>query len=130
MKIKDLYELNTLHTKAGLLLNNGVNNEFYDLFSWKDLGWLIENKERIEEDFNNNIDKLKFDIIVNTNLSERVDLIINLAYESIDEFCKYMGYVKYEHANKKERAKIEKSFEKFKSKSEFNRLVYFDMNKL
>lgn len=127
MKINELYKLNELNTKAGLLLNNSVDNDFYDFYMTKNLEWLLENKEKIENDYINNIAKLKFDIILNTDLIERQDLICGLINSSIEEFSNYINFIPYKILNERTKKDIEKKFEKFKSISnEYERINYFD----
>lgn len=61
MKIKKLYVLNLLNEMAGAMLNHRVDDEFYDYYMLKELNWLIENRNKIINDYVNNYDKLKFD---------------------------------------------------------------------
>ena len=66
MKIYELAEINMLHQKASCLLNAGIDLDFYDLFSTKEVAWLLENSRKIEKDFFNNRNNIKFLIIMNT----------------------------------------------------------------
>ena len=61
MKIRKLEVLNILIEMAGAMLNHRVDDEFYDYYMLKELNWLIENRNKIINDYVNNYDKLKFD---------------------------------------------------------------------
>lgn len=125
MKIQDLYKINTLDRKAALLLNNNIDNNFYDNYMFKDLEWLLENQNKIESDFNNNIDKLKFDIILNSNLDERVDLIINLKKAPIEEFSNYINYVPYSVLEQSVKDDIRNIFYAFRNINDNYELIEF-----
>ena len=111
MKINDLYEVNILNEKAKLLLNNSIDNDFYDFYFENGADWLKTNKKKIEEDFNNNVEKMKFDIIVNSNLDERITLIKSLKNDTIEEFENYICLpTKSERKYLKELKKVFKEF--------------------
>lgn len=118
--------LEELKVKAGLLLNNRVDDEFYDFYMIKGNEWLLNNQERIENDYNNNIEKMKFDIILNTKLEDRNELIDNLVNNDIQEFSKYIDYVPYLILDKKEKKEIENKFNYFKTLNKQERVIYFD----
>lgn len=115
MKINKLHEINILNTKAGILVNHHIDEDFYDYFFENELNWLLENKDKIENDFNKNIDKLKFDIILNTKLDERIDLILSLKNASIEEFSNYINYIPFATLDKKSKSQVTKYFDEFKS---------------
>lgn len=116
-----------LNEKARLLLNNRIDDEFYDFYMMKGDEWLLNNQEKIESDYNNNIDKMKFDIILNTKLEDRNKLICDLVNSDIEEFSKYIDYIPYIILNNKDKKEIEKKFNIFKNfgKDE-ERINYFD----
>lgn len=118
--------LEELKVKTGLLLNNRVDDEFYDFYMIKGNEWLLNNQERIENDYNNNIEKMKFDIILNTKLEDRNELIDNLVNNDIQEFSKYIDYVPYLILDKKEKKEIENKFNYFKTLNKQERVIYFD----
>ena len=115
-----------LNEKAKLLLNNRIDDEFYDFYMMKGDEWLFNNQEKIENDYNNNIEKMKFDIILNTKLEDRNKLICDLVNSDIEEFAKYINYIPYIVLNKKEQEKIDNKFEYFKSLNGQERVDYFD----
>ena len=61
MEIRKLEVLNILKEMAMAMLNHRVDDEFYDYYMLKELNWLIENRKKIINDYDNNYDKLKFD---------------------------------------------------------------------
>lgn len=116
-----------LNEKAKLLLNNRIDDEFYDFYMTKGEDWLLNNQEKIESDYNNNIDKMKFDIILNTKLEDRNKLIYNLVNSDIEEFSKYINYIPYIILNNKDKKEIEKKFNIFKNfEKDEERINYFD----
>ena len=115
MKINKLHELNILNTKAGILVNHHIDEDFYDYYFENGISWLLENKEKIEDDFSKNIDKLKFDIILNTNLDERIDLILSLKKASLEEFSNYINYIPFARLDRKTKSQVTKCFDDFKS---------------
>ncbi len=125
MKIQDLYKINILDRKAALLLNNNIDNSFYDNYMFKDLEWLLENQNKIESDFNNNIDKLKFDIILNSNLDERINLIINLKNGTIEEFSNYINYIPYQNLDQKDKNDMMSLFYEFRKINDTHELIEF-----
>lgn len=120
-KIKNLYSLNILNEKCKILLNNSnkltdINPEFYDFYFLNDLDWLIENQDKINQDFYNNIDKMKFDIVF-SNLDERVNLILNI--KDLEEFAEYVS--------SKSDFDLQIKFNKFANiKDDYLKLKYFD----
>lgn len=127
MRINKLYELNILNTKAGILVNHHIDNEFYDYYFENELNWLLENKDKIEDDFNKNIDKLKFDVILNTNLDERIDLILALKKASIEEFSNYINYIPFAMLGKKSKSQVTKCFDDFKSiRDGYDAIIFFE----
>lgn len=127
MKINDLYEINILNTKAGILVNHHIDEEFYDYYFENEISWLIENKNKIENDFSKNIDKFKFDIILNTKLDERIALILSLKKASIEEFSNYINYIPFATLDKNSKSQVTKYFEEFKSiKDDHDTISFFD----
>lgn len=127
-KINDLYYLNMLKSKASILLNHNIDNAFYDNFMFNDINWLFNNYEKIESDYQNNLDKLKFDIILNgVNLPETQYFILSLRENDIEEFSNYVNHIPYEILNTEEKSKINKIFEEFKNQSDdYLALKFFD----
>lgn len=116
-----------LNEKAKLLLNNRIDDEFYDFYMTKGEDWLLNNQEKIESDYNNNIDKMEFNIILSTKLEERNKLICNLVNSDIEEFSKYIDYIPYSILNNKDKKEIEKKFNIFKNfEKDEERINYFD----
>ena len=127
MKINKLHEINILNTKAGILVNHHIDEDFYDYYFENDISWLLDNKAKIENDFNKNIDKLKFDVILNTNLDERLDLILSLKKASIEEFSSYINYIPFARLGKKSKNQVTKYFEDFKNiKDNHDTVVFFE----
>lgn len=120
-KIKNLYSLNILNEKCKILLNNSnkLKNEiqdFYDFYFLNSLDWLIKNQDKINNDFNNNLDKIKFDIVF-SNLDERVNIILNI--KDIEEFEEYIS--------SKSDFDLQIKFNKFANiKDDYLKLKYFD----
>lgn len=120
-KIKNLYSLNILNEKCKILLNNSnkltdINPEFYDFYFLNDLDWLIENQDKINNDFKNNLDKIKFDVIF-SNLDERVNIILNI--KDLEEFAEYVS--------SKSDFDLQIKFNKFANiKDDYLKLKYFD----
>lgn len=121
-KIKNLYSLNNLNDKCKILLNNSnklsddINPDFYDFYFLNSLDWLIENQKKINNDFYNNLDKLKFDVIF-SNLDERVNIILNI--KDIEEFEEYIS--------SKSDFDLQIKFNKFTNiKDDYLKLKYFD----
>ena len=120
-KIKNLYSLNILNEKCKILLNNSnkLNSEiqdFYDFYFLNDLDWLIKNEDKINQDFYNNLDKMKFDIVF-SNLDDRVNIILNIT--DLEEFAEYVS--------SKSDFDLQIKFYKFANiKDDYLKLKYFD----
>ena len=127
MKILDIDDLYILEKKASILLNRSIEPSFYDYFSQKPIEWLIENREKIEKDFADNLQKIKFYVIMNPDLYERNKLILELQNADIEEFSNYINFIPYHILKEKEKKRIQKIFEKFKSiKDDYLKICYFD----
>ena len=59
IQTKDLSCLTILNEMALELLSNSIDEAFYEDYVYKDISWLIKNKNKILNDFYNNIDKLE-----------------------------------------------------------------------
>lgn len=115
-KIKNLYSLNVLDEKCTILLNNNINPDFYDFYFLNNLDWLLKNQDKINRDFYNNLDKIKFDVIF-SNLDERVNLILNI--KDLEEFEEYVS--------SKSDFDLQIKFNKFANiKDDYLKLKYFD----
>lgn len=53
MKITNLIKINILNEMAGTCLNRHVDNNFYDFYFEHDMKWLLDNWEKIYNDFYN-----------------------------------------------------------------------------
>lgn len=107
-------KINILKEKASILLNNRINDIFYDYYFEKGDDWLLNNEDKINKDFINNIKKLKFEIILNSNLEERNKLIIDLKNASIEEFSNYIDSIPYSILkNQRLKNEVEKNLSKF-----------------
>lgn len=127
MKISELTKINTLNEKATLLCNARCDENFYDFYFKKPIEWLLENENKINDDYNNNIDKLKFDIILNTNLDDRCNLILSLKNGTVEEFCNYVNFIPYESLKTAEQNKVTKLYDEFKSiDDDYNSIKYFE----
>lgn len=62
MKIRHLYVLNILEEMASENLNRRIDDKFYDYFMHKGLDWLLDNAEKIVNDFYNNISKFGWEL--------------------------------------------------------------------
>lgn len=123
--IKELYLINELEQKCKMLLNHNIDNEFYDYYFNNNIEWLLENQKKIDEDFNNNIQKLKFDIILNSTLNARANLILKI--NDIYEFSKYINFVPFIYLKKRTQNKIIKQFNEFINiKDNYLKLQYFE----
>lgn len=123
-KIKNLYSFNVLNEKCKILLNNNINPEFYDFYFLNDLDWLIENQDKINNDFKNNLDKIKFDVIF-SNLDERVNIILNI--KDLDEFAKCICIAPLKFLKKRKQNEIIKQFNEFNNiNNDYLKLKYFD----
>ena len=120
-KIKNLYSLNILNEKCKMLLNNSNKlhdeiQDFYDFYFLNSLDWLIKNEDKINQDFYNNLDKMKFDVIF-SDLNERVNLIVNIT--DLEEFSEYVS--------SKSDFDLQIKFNKFANlKDDYLKLKYFD----
>ena len=120
-KIKNLYSINILNEKCKILLNNSnkLQNEiqdFYDFYFLNSLDWLIKNEDKINQDFYNNLDKMKFDIVF-SNLEDRVNIILNIT--DLEEFSEYVS--------SKSDFDLQIKFNKFANlKDDYLKLKYFD----
>lgn len=115
-KIKNLYSLNVLNEKCKILLNNNINPDFYDFYFLNNLDWLIKNENKINQDFYNNLDKIKFDVIF-SDLDERVNIILNI--KDLEEFAEYVS--------SKSDFDLQIKFNKFANiKDDYLKLKYFD----
>ncbi len=127
MKISDIEELAILEKKASILLNKSIEPSFYNYFFQKPIEWLIENKGKIEKDFADNLQKIKFHVIMSSNLCERNALILELQDSNIEEFADYINFVPFNILKECEKKRIQKIFEKFKGiKNEYLKICYFD----
>ena len=124
MKVNDLTKLNRLAKISGILLNNNIDNDFYDYYFEHDLSWLFDNEKKIEKDFQDNINKLKFDVILNSNLDERTKLILSI--NDIEEFSNYISIVPFSFLKKRTRNKISKLFDEFMTLDNYEKVVMFD----
>lgn len=128
-KIKNLYSLNILNEKCKILLNNSnkltnINPEFYDFYFLNDLDWLIKNENKINQDFYNNLDKIKFDVIF-SDLDERVNIILNI--KDLDEFAKCICFAPLKFLKKRKVNEIIKQFNEFNNiNNDYLKLKYFD----
>ena len=62
IKITNLWILNNLDEMAGRMVNHQIDNEFYNYYMHKGMGWLIGNSEKIINDFYNNISKFDWEL--------------------------------------------------------------------
>lgn len=123
-KIHGLYDLNRLNEKCRILLNNHINDEFYECYFLNNLDWLIENQEKISNDFSNNLYKIKFDVIF-SDLDDRVNLILNI--KDLEEFAGYVYFIPFKILKKRKQNKIKKMFTEFQNiKDDYDKLKYFD----
>ena len=124
MEIKNM---EILERKAAMLLNHNIDNKFYDYYFLNGSDWILENEERINKDYNNNIYLMKFDIILNSDFEERKKLIESLKNVEIDEFSNYLNYIPYETQTKECQMEIQEKFNTFKNINDTNELIkYFD----
>lgn len=125
IKILDLVRINILNKKTILLLNYNIDNNFYDNFMFNNIKWLDENREKIEDDFNKNIEIMRFSII-DSDLDERVELINDLVNKDICEFNNYINIMPYNELSNKDKEIIEIKFNTFKTFDSYDRINYFD----
>ena len=76
LKINDLVKINILEKRCEILLNCRIDDRFYDYYMFNKINWLLENEDKINNDYFNNLDKIKFDVILNSNLNERFNSIL------------------------------------------------------
>ena len=128
IKIKDLYEINVLNEKCKWLCIHSVDKDFYNFYFKNEIEFLYENREKIERDFKNNINKMKFDIILNTKYHENLkyQLILTLKKVDIEEFSDYVDYIPFKILNKRKKRKIENIFKKFKNLDDWEAYLYFE----
>lgn len=126
-----LFKINELREKCRWLCNHSIDQKFYDFWFKNEIDFLFNNQEKIEKDFKNNINKMKFDIILNTKFHEdlRYQLILTLKKVDIEEFSNYVDYIPFKILNKKTKKKIENQFEKFKNLSDWEAYLYFEQIK-
>lgn len=127
MKIYELAKINMLHQKASCLLNAGIDLDFYDLFSTKEVAWLLENRRKIEKDFFNNKNNIKFLIIMNTTLPEREELILSI--NTLEEFNNYINIAPFKFLRKRVQNKTVKLFNEFMKLSGYKRITFFEKNR-
>lgn len=127
IKISELELLNELDQKCSILSKHHIDDEFYCFYAVKNINWLIDNKDKIITDFEQNTDKLKFDIILNSTLSERNKLVMELKNVNVQDFSIYIDYLSYDSMNSKRKKSIDEMFECFKKKeSEYDSIIFFD----
>lgn len=127
MQIVELQKINKLNEKALLLLNNKINVSFYNYFMFNSVEWLIENQEKIEKDFNENMEKLEFYIIMSNDFDERVILINNLKKKGIEEFSRYITSCPFENITSKYMNELKIKYDLFKSiHDDYQTVLYFD----
>lgn len=124
MKIENLEKINVLQEKCHLLY---PIDSFYDKYWKNDIEWLIINEERINNDFEKNKSKFKFDIILNCKFINNTSEILSLKNASIEEFSNYICFVPFKMSHKKEQSYVMKKFDIFKSISdEWSSVEYFN----
>lgn len=127
MIINDLYKVNILNKKALMLLNYEIDKSFYDMYMFNEVSWLLEKQNKIEDDFNNNIEKLEFDIIMNSDFDERITLINNLKKKGIEDFSKYITSCPFKNITSEYLKELKSKFDLFKSiHDEYQTVLYFD----
>lgn len=128
IKIEELYTLNQLKEKCSLLNNLKIDEEFYNYYFKNEINFLLKFKEKIERDFKDNINDLKFDIILNSKFHEDLKnkLILNLKKEDLYDFNNYINYIPFDLLKKSEKNKLENQFNKFKKLNDWESLVYFE----
>lgn len=62
IRINELWIINNLEEMSEAMVNHSIEKEFYDYYMIKELDWLVENAEKIINDFYNNINKFDFDL--------------------------------------------------------------------
>lgn len=127
MIVNELYKLENLNKKATMLLNMiKETREFYDNYMFNQLSWLLDNEERINNDFKKYLNDLEF-VVINSDLEERVNLILALKNKGIEEFSKYITSCPFEYISIKLLNDIRVKFDLFKSiTDDYQAIVYFD----
>ncbi len=128
IKIEDLCIINELKEKCSLLNNLKIDEEFYNYYFKNEINFLLKFKEKIERDFKDNINDLKFDIILNSKFHEDLKnkLILSLKKEDLYDFNNYINFIPFDMLKKSEKNKLENQFNKFKKLNDWESLVYFE----
>ena len=128
MENEYLFKINELREKCKLLCNQSIDREFYDFYFKKGIDFLFENREKIERDFEDNINDLKFDIILNTKFHEELKnkLILSLKKEDLYNFNNYVNFIPFDLLKKSEKIKLENQFKNFKKLDDWESLVFFE----
>lgn len=128
INIEDLYILNQLKEKCSMLTNLKIDQEFYDYYFKNEIDFLLKYREKIERDFKDNLDSLKFDIILNSKFHEDLKnkLILSLKKDDLYDFNNYINYIPFDLLKKSEKNKLENQFKKFKKLNDWESLVYFE----
>lgn len=128
IKIEDLCIINELKEKCSLLDNLKIDEEFYNYYFKNEINFLLKFKEKIERDFQDNLDSLKFDIILNSKFHEDLKnkLILSLKKEDLYDFNNYINFIPFDMLKKSEKNKLENQFNKFKKLNDWESLVYFE----
>lgn len=126
MKIKDLYDLERLNEMCGMLLNRRIDVEFYDYFMLKDLSWLLENEEKITKDFENNIEKMRWDILLNSKIINDIygyEALDSLLKDGVEKLSKYLNNEYYDKADEVYNKLIN-------TKDDYLKMAYFKIVKM
>lgn len=103
-----------------------INTEFYNEFMFKSLEWLLKNENKINEDFNTHLEELEF-YVINSNLDERVELILGLKRKGIEDFSKYITSCPFQNITSKFMEELKLKFDLFKSiHDDYQAILYFD----
>lgn len=127
LKINDLVKLDTLEKRCEILLNCRIDDRFYDYYMFNKINWLLENEDKINNDYFNNLNlaSVKFHVILNSHLNERFNLILKI--NSLEEFAKYVNFIPFKLLNKRAKNKIEKMFNNFINiDDDYLKVSYFD----
>lgn len=126
MKIKDLYDLERLNEMCSMLLNRRIDDEFYDYFMLKDLSWLLENEEKITNDFENNIEKMRWDILLNSKIINDIygyEALDSLLKDGVEKLSKYLNNEYYDKADEVYNKLIN-------TKDDYLKMAYFKIVKM
>ena len=126
MKIKDLYDLERLNEMCSMLLNRRIDAEFYDYFMLKDLSWLLENEEKITNDFENNIEKMRWDILLNSKIINDIygyEALDSLLKDGVEKLSKYLNNEYYDKADEVYNKLIN-------TKDDYLKMAYFKIVKM